>query len=362
MLLPLPDINPSFRKPVSLLPTAADEIAKRHEFAIRLQESIQELTPRFNLSAAHVAVILTVPLYTLERHGRLSVEFDNYFTLESTLNELLSLVKHFLQGSRLAFKLSNASRSSAEEALCRERDGRACVVTGTKNPATCHIIPFVWNDTQAAIKRSLSVISSTQALLGLPWIREHGSSLVRGDLGSSDKCWNMLCLDRHLRFWWSRGHLAFKCLGSIPIAGDESMVTVTLQFNWMLRDMLRDRIKPSRDMNLHGDNNDFMEMVERVRVFQAEGNPVQVPHSSFGIKSGHLIHVVMPATDAPKFKAAMDLQWACIKIASISGASNYPDLLPDHDDWEGVDKILRTERWVAQQAERPIPPRGTRIR
>ncbi|UPK97154.1 hypothetical protein LCI18_008089 [Fusarium solani-melongenae] len=54
----------------------------------------------------------------------------------------------------------------------------------------------------------------------------------------------------------------------------------------------------------------------------------------------------MPAEDAGRFKHMLDLQWACIVVAALSGAAEYPDLLPDYPRWGHPD--MRALAWVDQ--------------
>ncbi|KAJ4254390.1 hypothetical protein NW762_009985 [Fusarium torreyae] len=347
----LQDRSLSFWKPILLLPTTPAKIARRHRFAKDLQKKIQTWRPHFVLNSAHVAVVLTVPLDALEQNGWLSFQDHTPIALERKLNDLLSLVKHFLQGSAAALQSGVTSHSSAEDALRRRSDRDACAVTGTKDPNICHIIPFAWNDTQVAIERTMSVIDGCHGLFSLRWIEEYGPLLARcGSPGSSDKAWNMLCLNKQLWSLWSKGYFSFQWLGTAAFPNDASMKTVTLQFNWMVRD----KRNPLRAMNLHGENNDFMEMVERVGEFQTEGNPAQVPGIEMSVKSGDIIYIEIPSARSGRFVAMMNFHWSCVKIAGMSGAANSPEFLPDHADWNEVDRALITEDWLAEQAQEVI--------
>ncbi|KAJ4271932.1 hypothetical protein NW762_000641 [Fusarium torreyae] len=380
-----------FQKPASLLPD--DEIELRYDFAKQLEKKIQMSDSSFRLNAAHVSVILTVPLSALGNGGWLSPKDTDSITLEQKLNGMLNLVKHFTQNftnkgfgklsisasrtnSRKSQRTSrsgsarrqddpdedwvpdDANRNPTEKNLCRDRDRHACVVMSTANPEVCHIVPFAWNENQKTIKKTQSVLTGCQAFFGNEWFEEYLPYLAKSDNpGGSDKYWNMLCLNRQLHFWWAQKFLAFKCLGIT--SGTNNTSTVEFQFNWMLRD----KRNPKQEMQLYGDNNDFMKMVERVKDFNAEGNPAHVSLDKLGqvaatrvdsgipIRSGHVFYVVMPDKDALKFKAMMDLQWACIVVAGMSGAAGSPDLLIDPDDDE---LELRTESWVAQQARQSL--------
>lgn len=93
--------------------------------------------------------------------------------------------------------------------------------------------------------------------------------------------------------------------------------------------------------------NDMEKMVDEVKAFAEGGSlPVIPEHLSCPLLSGHTFHVEMPAEDAGRFKDMLDLQWACIVVAALSGAAEHPHLLPDHPRWGDPD--MRTLAWVDQ--------------
>ncbi|KAL1903023.1 hypothetical protein Sste5346_000936 [Sporothrix stenoceras] len=54
------------------------------------------------------------------------------------------------------------------------------------------------------------------------------------------------------------------------------------------------------------------------------------------VQSGHVINIAMPSMeDGVRMKAMLDIQWACIRIASMSAAAGDPEFLKDpfDDDW-----------------------------
>ena len=111
---------------------------------------------------------------------------------------------------------------------------------------------------------------------------------------------------------------------------------------------------PKKVTSLQGQDNDFDKMVECAKSFHSDGSPDSVHElpefsilSRHSILSGHLIHVRMPNSEAVRFKAMVDLQWAMIVVAAFCGGAVAPRLLPDHEEFhvghENVDgKELRT--------------------
>ncbi|CAK7224194.1 hypothetical protein SCUCBS95973_005437 [Sporothrix curviconia] len=65
---------------------------------------------------------------------------------------------------------------------------------------------------------------------------------------------------------------------------------------------------------------------------------VAAVHAQTGrpLRSGSMASVVLPSlSDALDMKAMLDLQWACIRLASMSGAAGSDDFL-DADEFEGT--------------------------
>ncbi|KAK7398504.1 hypothetical protein QQX98_012112 [Neonectria punicea] len=385
-----------FELPTILLPV--DEAAIRRDYAVKIESTIRGMAPNtedFRLNAVQLATILTVPLSTLkDNSGYLSYEFQRPGDLQKHLQGLPSLLKHFLQKnwtkdehSRLSTKTgesqtshtkkskpsaaqrqedadedflpSDKTRNATETKLCRHRDGHACVVMGTSQPEACHIVPFAWNSTQTGVKKTSLVLGYIAAFFDSASVVKYDRCLANAnDPGSSDKAWNMLCLNRQLHWWWSKAQLGFKCLGIEDSSENQAMVT--LQFNWMPRQ----NMKPTDKMTLTGERNDVDAMVGSAIAFLRDGSfpPPEAfgrlkalhSHANRPILSGHIVKVPLPKADATRFKAMIDFQWAIVCVAALSGAAGAPELLPDHEGWGDPD--LRTALWVEAQAEMDVPP------
>ncbi|KAH8648999.1 hypothetical protein BGZ61DRAFT_376214 [Ilyonectria robusta] len=390
-----------FEKPRNLLPLDEAEIRRHH--AIKIESHIRTYDPNFQINAVQLAIILLVPLSVLKRHGYLSHQTVTAIGLYDRLESIPSLTKHFLQkkwtndeytrlskarqlnttsskkssnkkssskrprpsaSSRLEdddgeYLPNDQSRNKTEKKLCLERDGDACVVMGTSNPEACHIVPFAWNKSHTALRKTSMVYDYGRAFFDGEWLVTHEKHLANpNNPGSSDKAWNMICLNHQLHAWWSSARLGFKCLGITPSTKDQSKSTVNLQFYWMPRQDL----KPTAKMTLEGDHNNFDAMADSATMFPQGGMPpvsgkLGASHidAHIPILSGHLIDIQMPTADAALFKAMIDYQWALICVAALSGAAEAPELLPDHPGWGDPD--LRTAEWVEAQEEfATVPP------
>ncbi|UPL01721.1 hypothetical protein LCI18_012655 [Fusarium solani-melongenae] len=190
-----------------------------------------------------------------------------------------------------------------EERKCSQRDGNVCVLIGTSRPWVGHIVPYAWNDTLANIQKTEKVSQHIQAFFG-----------------SSDKVWNMLCLNITDYGMWRSAKLGFKGLGIRPTSQGESVVI--LQFHWMPRPDM----DPTKGMSLQGQNNDFDKMVECAKSLHSDGDSNLIHElPQLSIPSGRLIHVPMPNSEAVHFKAMIDLQWAMVVVAAFCGTADAPD-------------------------------------
>jgi hypothetical protein len=62
------------------------------------------------------------------------------------------------------------------------------------------------------------------------------------------------------------------------------------------------------------------------------------------LRSGKLIYIRMKREDIYRFKDMIDMQWGCILITALSGATGSPQLLANKDSYD------RVMQWVQDQA------------
>ncbi|KAJ4227212.1 hypothetical protein NW759_004582 [Fusarium solani] len=272
-----------FQEPATMLPSHEAEI--RRDFAIKLEAAIRAkpVFADFRLNAAQLATILSVPLFTLQPGGYLAPQDsggqpNNEGTLRGRLIKILDLVDHFLRPSpednkasdnrlpessptprnpsnhstpRKKLKTSSnlsstgsrkgsnkhdqpdaeyqpkpKNRSNTQPRDCRARDDDACVLMRTNDPHVCHIIPFSWNNSYQNLGKTRDVFMYAEAFLGRAWMTEF-EPLIQDfqNLGSSDKIWNMICLNIQMHAWWSKARFGLKCIGFRPTTKGESVVT-----------------------------------------------------------------------------------------------------------------------------------------
>jgi len=158
--------------------------------------------------------------------------------------------------------------------------------------------------------------------------------LLANGLGCSDKSWNMICLNRQLHFWWAEARFGLKCLGITR--HDELNSRIQVQFYWLPRH----NGNPKEYARL--EVNEVQEMLQGSRPCSISASRVE---SNRSIVSGQIFEMTMEHEEAANMKLMVDVQWALIRIAAMSGAAGAPELLddprdPDSDFQVRVRKLL----------------------
>ena len=237
---------------------------------------------------------------------------------------------------------------------CLLRDNNRCILTHTLNPEVCHIVPFATNNNRRTLARVSNNLPLLKCVIGNDY------KLLTSNLGCSDCEWKMLSLNSQLHTWWSRGMFAFKCLGVTPVLDGSHSATVTLQFYWMPVQkekvqrvtMAQSRSTSWENVVSDGDRRAFVEewettwkhksygsVAESVTVARDQPPPgviaAPVATTSRLVQTGHVVDISMSTMqDGLNMKAMVDVQWACICLASMSGAAGDPDFLRDNDDYD----------------------------
>lgn len=220
------------------------------------------------------------------------------------------------------------------------RDGNACVLMQTAMPEVCHILPFSMSATGAAL--DFFSKKCGHLIYGLLHGTDHYKTLtdMSKNCGWSDKAWNMLCLNHQLHAWWAEGYFALKYLGSIPKSKEASIVQ--LQFHWMPRIGLDCQQNCTIPEALEAMQRTVSDCNEFVKATRASSGP--------SLATGQVFEIPVHPEEAPKMKLMIDLQWAMIRLAALSGAAGHIDELDKeyHDPWD-EDLTLFTgdfEDWV----------------
>ncbi|GKU03040.1 hypothetical protein FLAG1_05019 [Fusarium langsethiae] len=412
--------EPEYAKPSSIIPT--EEIEIRRDYAVQIQKKILKAYPGFKLTPVHLATIMTTPLHNLQRDGHLSYRDNTVLELANKMNLVVPLVKRYLRQKfqpdephaptlvdsprRTASASKKRTRSvshkpssrkvrsakqsedpdadyfppddggEAEKKLCRERDRYRCIFMQTAQGDVAHIIPRSWNDTAENMELTRQVFPAARAFMDKNDVVEYETLFAdTNNLATSDKSWNMLYLNKQLHWYLDHVSVGFKCLGIDPHADDDTKATVNIQLHWLHRT----KINPIDKVTLEGDDNDFDKMIVGIRQYENERGLAYIEpgegmfaavraNNHVPLISGHYVRINMATEDAKKCKVMLDLAWSLGVVAAMSGAADWPNLLPDHEDWDDIQQKAAVQRWVQDQARHlPVdlpsqaparPPRG----
>ncbi|KAH7310590.1 hypothetical protein B0I35DRAFT_514641 [Stachybotrys elegans] len=278
-------------------------------------------------------------------------------------------------------------RSATERDKCLERDGRKCVLTGIKAPAACHIVPFAWNKSRANALKMFN-LSGILYQLSDPEFGESVSTDLglssKPILGASDRPWNMISLTPTLHDWWSRAWWGFCPVEARPSKTDQDdgeQWEVVLHFRWTYRPPKgREPVMLGFEKDGAG-NSQLDEFLEEVRewekgsqnpnILESSKSLISIPlghrsgnshtlesdgstipnhaKAAAALRSGHQVIIkVGSKQDAQRFFRLMQIQWACIRLHSMTGAANR---VPGQD---GTGTVFGNPAYVDEQTRERI--------
>ncbi len=207
------------------------------------------------------------------------------------------------------------------------------------HPEACHIVPFAFNSSQTNLRDYTGRFSDSLATFFFPTAESSTYSHLIGDgLGCSDKYWNMLSINSHLHGLWAKPYWAIQNRGIEPRPTGHAII---LAFHWMPHR----RGNPEHIMSVESGSDDVERMLDALRTGGSYGESREpgmhgysnsLQHDSFRpIVSGQVFEVTLDTLeDAHKMRMMVDIQWACIRIAAVSGAAGPDDSC---DDFSGFD-------------------------
>ncbi|PHH68564.1 hypothetical protein CDD80_7431 [Ophiocordyceps camponoti-rufipedis] len=244
-------------------------------------------------------------------------------------------------------EIANVGRSTKAANDCKSRDEYKCIITGTDNPEACHILPHAW--TRSLRNRIIVQERLPFALQFLCDINGQEAADIQSmffpdktTLCALDAPWNMISLSPSLHYWWGRAAFGLKYLGHFP-AGSKNLnaTDVVLEFH---RFTLSQMSKQDLDNAAAIDNG--AKDLPTTLVGQLLRSPKPKMDANFFdsnrcVQSGHQFTITIePSTDAPKFIAAIKIQWATIQLGSMTGAAGPQD--PNNRNDEDDDYYVAT--------------------
>ncbi|KAM6524724.1 hypothetical protein FALCPG4_010328 [Fusarium falciforme] len=299
---------------------------QRLEYAKEIESKIRawSMGEFFRLSTVHLALFMMAPMSVFQPGRILSPVDQTEEFLHLGVTTFPPLIRHFLEQSLISQSRNDDPVNQSEKSLCLQRDGNVCVFTRDPNPRVCHILPLSWGNSKAAMKRTLLLRPAINAMMGTDWMHQHDKHI-----GDADRVWNMLCLNEKLHELWARGSCAFKGIRVQHLNHRESVVV--LEFHWMPK---LENTKPMVHANLEGRQNDWTKMANAMHQLHASKVPAATTEVQTGLSIpwGKRIDIRIARREAAKFKAMIDLQWACITAAALSGVAS-PRMLHEYEPY-----------------------------
>ncbi|EWG53747.1 hypothetical protein FVEG_17169 [Fusarium verticillioides 7600] len=238
----------------------------------------------------------------------------------------------------------------AEQKRCLNRDGNACVLTGSTKPSAYHVAPFSWNNTQENIKNTRKIGGRLGLIAGFGFVPRTSYLCDPESPGASDKAWNMISMDPQLYVWWCRGYSALRYLNMDPIGQHE--MNITSEFRWMPQ--MKRYFGQETDVYNTGTGYNLQDLIDALHRFHDHGDPAPVAdyktrlrtptNKGATLRSGKLIYTGMKREDTYRFRDMIDMQWGCILITALSSVTGSPQLLANKDS---NDRVMQ---WVQDQA------------
>ncbi|KAJ3540258.1 hypothetical protein NM208_g5135 [Fusarium decemcellulare] len=263
-------------------------------------------------------------------------------------------------------KPKDIDRNDRERDRAEYLDENLCVVTQTARPEGCHIIPFAWNKNSETLNKTTTFMQLIANCFGIPRDEKTQNTLskLNAGLGTSDRSWNVIFLCGNLHRWWEHGTWAFKWHGVLP--PDEKrpeVATVQLQFVWLPRSesqlggrriCLEEQYDPEKRLlaglgHTNGSGDDSQCPKEDCQHCKAAGSCyIFDRYTQHPVISGRLVNVIRDRDVIDDFKVMVDLQWALLRAAAMSGAAGYAELPVGIDDDDDNDDANIIELWRSQ--------------
>ncbi|KAF7557331.1 hypothetical protein G7046_g6074 [Stylonectria norvegica] len=290
--------------------------------------------PRRRATRLHLSLLMAIPICSLMQMA--VIRNPSWKRMHPSLD---SLMQHFLTGRQRGHRgpwgraidslLSLATDSDLEfhwqttnnikKYECFQRGGHICPTGVARKLRVVQIFPFCLEPEDWPADNALRTFiflalgSHDQTLLDI-LTHVHG-----GSVAGNYQHWNMLYIDRKLLPYWKNAQFGIKCVGTEPKClknppEELEKVSLKLQFHWMdvSAGNPRDHITP--------------EPVE----MEAMVNPPelrQTPSGARPLVPTEVFTIEMEHEDAKKMKLMIDMQWAFLRIAAMSGTAGRQDLL-----------------------------------
>lgn len=212
--------------------------------------------------------------------------------------------------------------SAQKKKAAADRGGSACVLTGSRVAVeACRILPPAWTETKNEAAWSNVYLGINQVLDYYLGRQQHGDLIrLTARVGALDRAWNAIPLKPSLRRCWGRAYVGLRYEGQTPSASLPGHVDVALAFRWLGRN----RVRPSAVADLDPGSPRWIDGLDDA-FWCARTRRLL-------LRDGPGVTVAVPVGEVGGFVAAVDLQWACARIARLCGAGEAPGDLPSFRD------------------------------
>ncbi|UPK91474.1 hypothetical protein LCI18_002409 [Fusarium solani-melongenae] len=316
------------QRPTQLVPM--ENYQRRLEAIKRIRRRERAIIrPDWEISALQFLVLILMPLQDLE-------DFTNRDSPETK----------FVDPEEAATETSEKEQIIRRSDDARDKvlgfDSNFCLVTGMRDPDGCHIIPFTINDRPSPLAQVQLFMPAIASCFGLGREAEIGAARLPlyAGLGTSDRDFNIISLTPSLHRFCSRCYCAFKWHGL-------SKMPRSSHTNGARYINLDDQNDPQSNQSIIGglshhygpDGNPHFSTEECANCEKTRGCSIVNVEHGHPLRSGHLFTVKRSTETIESFRQMIDLQWALIRAAAMSGAALAPELLapellvgPNDDD------------------------------
>lgn len=228
-------------------------------------------------------------------------------------------------------------------------------------PQLAHIAAFSINNTAGRINNLRAMLMNNVLAMSRDLRKQLADMLAprSGEVGSSDRSWNMLSMSCTAHNYWGRAYFGLRWLDVVPNEGIESGRTfskrikadktsdkytlVRVEWHWLsekLPNALEKhltrpkgvRLGPRRLVDL-GSDESVASIQESLREFFHHPNLASTKGATAKdgagrlIQSGRVFTIRVETEHLAKTKAMIDLQWLSVRMAALSGAGEMAEKL-----------------------------------
>ncbi|KAK7426800.1 hypothetical protein QQZ08_006701 [Neonectria magnoliae] len=183
----------------------------------------------------------------------------------------------------------------------------------------------------------------------------------------------MLTLTSSLHIWWRSGFFGFKFMGKTLSESHPVQTEVQLQLRWMPRSR---EINATRKINIQEQRDPERRLLADLKNYYGQrkvsscGQPCELcsktalrtaydSRNHYRVASGAIFKVMRDTAFVEHFQVMIEIQWAILCAAAMSGAAQAPELLvsPDDEDdyaywlWAETEGIEEWARQVARSTD-----------